>query len=86
MMVLLLVVMLLICVCVTSWTLRTSLGSSASYRRFEMGCGAATPVDSEEEEGRLYSRQRFACRVMYDGSAFRGWQMQGPKQRTVQVM
>lgn len=85
-MVLLLIVMLLICVCVTSWTSWTSLVSSVSSRRFALGCGAATPMNLEEEEGRLYSRQRFACRVMYDGSAFRGWQMQGPKQRTVQVL
>ncbi len=31
-----------------------------------------------------YDRQRFACRIMYDGTGFRGWQQQEAKMRTVQ--
>ena len=48
---------------------------------------SSTPLFCQEDsatEGRIYSRQRFACRIMYDGTSFRGWQMQGPRQRTVQ--
>ena len=37
-----------------------------------------------DDEVNQYDRQRYACRVMYDGTAFRGWQAQEPKIRTVQ--
>lgn len=63
---------------VTKWSLKCAQGEHEPSSHGE---------DSDEQAkdgGTLYSRQRFACRVMYDGSSFRGWQMQGPNQRTVQ--
>ena len=41
-------------------------------------------ISTDEFVGIGRNRQRFACRIMYDGTAFRGWQQQEPKMRTVQ--
>jgi tRNA pseudouridine38-40 synthase len=42
--------------------------------------------NDDSESSSPWNRQRFACRIMYDGTAFRGWQQQGENVRTVQAV